>query len=233
MSVTPTKVSTPAGDVLVFDLRNEPIALEAREWDRRKKRNPKAARGIALHQWGVKVGTTIGNRKRYGEEEALARRALGVPAHLSLGVTLQSQTPIVAICHPLDRHVYGSDDGNSSFVTVETMGSFPFEEKTRNRTHTEVTPQLAAAMSVGLQVTLDLLDEWSPRQGPWELVTHRQCCNSRNDHTACPGEAPVMMAMGAIIGGLGPRLQPNPDLVLDPKWGKPWPESWRSHLWIA
>lgn len=214
----------------VFDLRQEDLLLDRGEWNPRKKRDPQAARGICLHQWGCVVGTTAKSRERWGEPEALARRALGVPAHASVGVTQHGGDPIVAICHPLERWVHGSDDANGAFLTLEVMGHFPFVESMRKPHHTLLTPALAVAVETGLQVLLDLLDQWTGRTGPWELITHRQACNSRGDHTLCPGEAPIMMAMSALRGDLGDRIKPNPDLVLDPKWGHDWPAAWRSHV---
>jgi len=214
----------------IFDLRDEHVVLDPREWNRRKKRDPSQARGICLHQWGVTVGTAQKNRARWGEPEALARRAMGVPAHVSVGVTQHGGEPIVAICHPLDRWVNGSDDGNGSFLTLEVMGHFPFVESTRKPHHTLLTPALAVAVAAGLRSLLDLLDAWTGSTGPWELVTHRQMCNSRGDHTQCPGEGPIILAMEAIKNGLSDRLKPNPDLVLVPKWGHDWSPEWRAHL---
>jgi len=65
--------------------------------------------------------------------------------------------------------------------------------------------------------------------GPWALITHRQAVNGRGDHVNCPGEAVVMMALRspAVRDGL---LVPDPDLVIVPKWGQCWPQSWRAHL---
>lgn len=217
--------------VQIIDLRSEAIVLDRRAWNASTRRDPKTQRGICLHQWGTKVGTTSSNRIKYGEPEALARRALKVPAHISVGVTERTNVPIVALAHPLDRYLYGSDAANAHFLTMEVMGLFPYEESTRSTHHSRMTPELQAAVSMGLKVALDMLDDWTGSQGPWELITHRQGCNSKGDHTSCCGEGPLSLALHALDEeGIAGRLVPDPDLTLNAKWSKPWPPSWRQHL---
>jgi hypothetical protein len=211
--------------VQVFDLTHEPVQIADRQWSRHTPRSPQDQRGVCLHQWEAKVGTEARFRLQWGEPEALARRALKVPAHISVGVTERGNVPIVSIAHPLDRYVFHGDAANAHFLGFEVMGLFPFLEEQRTAKHTLVTPQLQAAVTVGLQVAAQLLEEWTKSQGPWELVTHRQGCNSKGDHLQCCGESVVQMAM---------RSQdlyiPNPDEVLSKVVAEPWPPAWRAHL---
>lgn len=214
--------------VQVFDLREEPHRLRSDEW-RRSKRDPAKSRGIVLHQWDTPVGTTALNRRLYGEPGALARRALGCPAHISVGVTQLGGVPVVSLAHPLDRYGFHGDAANAGYIGFEVMGFFPFLEEHRTMHHTKITPALRAAVRVGLKAALDLLDQWTGSQGPWELITHRQGCNSKGDHVRCCGEAVVQMACEALPELEG-RLIAVPGLVLDPQWSQPWPEAWKRHL---
>lgn len=214
--------------VHVFDLQDEPCVLKTRQWSPTVQRDPKDQRGICLHQWDTEVGTELRFRRQYGEPEALARRALRVPAHISVGVTQLSKTPIVSIAHPLTRYLMGSDAANAHYLTMEVMGNFPFEEATRSMHHTEITEVLEAAVEVGLEVAATLLNEWAG-SAPWEVITHRQACNSKGDHRTCCGEAVVAMACKATSNTKA-LFDLNPDRVLVPEWGKAWPASWRSHI---
>lgn len=215
--------------VQVFDLRGEPVALEPREWSPRRRREPARLLGVVLHQWGSKVGTTGANRLRHGEPEALARRAPAAPYHVSCGVT-RSGVPVVALAHPLERYTHASDAGNLSYISVGVMGLFPFEAEQRNPArHSPVTDVLRAAVDRALLEAALMLEAAQPGGGPWHLVTHRQCANGQDDHFACPGEDVVDMAVRSLVV-TGGALVPDPDLVLLPEHGKPWPAAWRRCL---
>lgn len=223
-----------SGEVQVFDLRGEPCELEAREWNPRKVRDPKALRGVALHAWGCEVGTTEKARRVYGEAEALARRGLAVPYGISCGVT-RVGVGVVAISHPLERYTYASDAGNAAYLSIGVMGLFPFTEAQRTAKHSAMTDVLAATISAALVVACDLLAKAAGADGngvvagPWSLVAHRQCINQRGDHAACPGEAVIAAALHSrpVADGL---LVPDPDAILVPGHGKPWPAEWRRNL---
>ena len=214
--------------VQVFDLRSEPVVLDSRAWTPSVQRDPLRADGVCLHQWDAPVGTSLRNRRIFGEPEALARRGLRVPAHIHVGVTQIGKVPVVSLAHPLERYLYGSDAANATHVALEVMGVFPFTEDQRTVHHTRITPELQAAMAVGLELAAELLDAWAPgRTEPWELITHRQTINGKGDHARCCGEAVVKMALEADLPLF---FKPNPDRVFVPAWGRPWPASWRRHL---
>lgn len=217
--------------VQVFDLRGVPHQLARDEWTPHVARQPEDMRGVALHAWGSrKVGTMGSLRARYGEPLALARRGLTVPYALTCGVTAIGGVPIVSIAHPLERYAFASDAGNAGFVSVGVMGLFAFTREDHNPLrHTEMTDALRRAVDVALEEAVRLLDDFSGKPGPWSLITHRQCANGKKDHFACPGEALLASALQshAVSSGL---LVPEPDLVLDPRYGKPWPPEWRRLL---
>ena len=214
-------------EVQIFDFREDPCLLKPGQWFPSVERDPAKARGICAHQWGTKVGTTIQDRKRYGEPLALALRARAVSAHVSVGVTSHG-VPIVALAHPLDRHVFHGDSANGAFVGFEVMGLFPYTELQRSPRHSEVTPELQVAVVAGLQATIEMLDEWAGPH-PWELITHRQGINGRGDHEQCCGEAVLAMCLRSNKA-LQERLIPLPNEALKPPWSKPWPPEWCEHL---
>lgn len=221
----PSIISHEGIEVQVFDLREEPIVLPPRKWNQHIKRDPKDAKGVCLHQWDTKVGTEPRNRQRFGEPLALAKRALKIPAHISLGATEISKTPIVSIAHPLERYCYHGDAANGSYLGIEVMGSFPFTEDRRSVHHTPLSPELQAAIAVGLQVASRLLIDWTSQSGPWELIAHRQACNSVGDHTECCGEGILSLACKVPSDFI-----PDPNKVLDEEWSLPWPQAWSRHI---
>lgn len=219
------------GRVQVFDLRGEPHQLARDEWTPHVKREPEDMRGVALHAWGArKVGTMGSLRARYGEALAFARRGLTVPYTIAAGVTANGGVPVVSIAHPVERYTFASDAGNAGFVSVGVMGLFAFtREEHADVRHTAMTAVLREAIDVALQEVARLLGEFTEQAGPWSLLSHRQCANGPRDHFACPGEALVSAALESSAVGVG-LLVPDPDLVLDPRYGKPWPKEWRRHL---
>lgn len=221
-----------SAEVQIFDLRGEPCELADHRWSKHARRDPAALRGVVLHSWDAEVGTTVENRVRWGEAGALARRGLRAPYGISCGVT-RSGIPVVALCHPLERYTFASDAGNRHYLSIGVMGLFPYEEARRTAKHSAMTEALAAAIDAALQRAVRLMDmallSDGVAGGPWSLVAHRQCINERGDHAACPGEAVVAAALRSrpVADGL---LVADPDLVLVPEFGKPWPEAWRRHL---
>ncbi len=212
--------------VYVVDLRGEACVLLRTQWSPHVKRDPKALKGIVLHQWASKVGTEGRLRLKFGSEaEALGQRCNRVTYGISAGVGERDGVPVVSLAHPPERYTYASDDACSEYISLGVMGLFPFEEETRTDKHTIVTRELMAAVNRGIEEALAQMEG----EGPWALITHRQGINGRHDHVQCPGEAVVRMALlsDAVLDG---RLVPDPDLVLMPKWGRPWPDSWRQHL---
>lgn len=219
------------GRVQVFDLRDVPHQLARDEWTPHVKREPEDMRGVALHAWGArKVGTMGSLRARYGEALAFARRGLTVPYTITAGVTVIGGQPVVSVVHPAERYTFASDVGNASFLSIGVAGLFAFTREAHNDTrHTSMTGALLEAVDVALQEAARMLGEFSGSTGPWALVTHRQCANGQRDHFACPGEALLGAALQAHAVGSG-LLVPEPDLVLDSRYGKPWPPEWRRHL---
>jgi hypothetical protein len=214
-----------------FDLSREPHELDAREWSRTKRRDPAEMVGVVMHQWASPVGTEARLRRKYGgEAAALAHRGLGVPYTLVAGVTQKSGEPVAALCHPIERYTFASDNACGHYVAIGVMGIFPFEESGRTAKHTPVTAALAAAVDECLAWVAELLDpvrvDGAP---PLSLITHRQAINGPRDHAQCPGEAVVAMACASdwIRQGV---FRPMPDAVLVEGVGKPWPASWRAHL---
>lgn len=224
--------------VQVFDLRAERCRLERHEWQPRLRRDPSEFAGVVLHSWGTKVGTTGANRIRLGSEaRALADRALDVPYGISCGVGELTGEPVVAIAHPAERYTNASDAGNRHWIPVGVMGLFAFLAAHHNPArHTAVTDALRAAINAALFYAVSQLAEagLDPESRfiegrPFALITHRQCANGPRDHVACPGEAVVEMALASDVVRSG-LIVPDPDRVLLPEFGKPWPESWRRHL---
>lgn len=217
--------------VLRFDLSREPHELDAREWSRTKRRDPGELVGVVLHQWASPVGTQAHLRRKYGgEAAALAHRGLAVPYTLVAGVTERSGEPIAALCHPIERYTFASDNACGHYVAIGVMGLFPFEEAGRGLKHSPVTAALAAAVDECLAWVAELLDPHRAPDAPlMSLITHRQAINGPRDHVQCPGEAVVAMACASDWVRLG-AYRPMPDLVLVDGVGKPWPPSWRSHL---
>lgn len=215
-------------EVQVFDLRSEPCELAEHRWSRHAHRDPAALRGSVLHAWDAEVGTTVENRNRWGEAGALARRGLRAPYGVSCGVT-RSGIPVVALCHPLERYTFASDAGNRHYLSIGVMGVHPFTEAERTSRHTPMSPALAAAIGAALAAACDLLAKAGAGDGPWPLLTHRQCINGPGDHDHCPGEAVVAAALASapVADGL---LVADPNLVLVPEFGKPWPEAWRRRV---
>ena len=221
----------PRPKVLRFDLSREPHELDAREWSRSKRRDPAEMLGAVLHQWATPVGTTAQSRRKYGgEAAALAHRGLAVPYTLVAGVAPRSGEPIAALCHPIERYTFASDNACGQYVAIGVMGLFPFEESGRTIKHSPVTDALAAAVDECLAWVAELLDAARESTSPpLELITHRQAINGKGDHVQCPGEAVVAMACASDWVRLG-AYRPMPDLVLVDDVGKPWPPSWRAHL---
>lgn len=228
MSNAPTRV---VDGVQVFDLRGEPHQLARDEWTPHVVRQPEDMRGVALHAWGVRKVDTMGSlRARYGEPLALARRGLTVPYTICCGVTAIGGQPVVSVVHPAERYTFASDAGNASFLSIGVAGLFAFTREAHNDTrHTVMTSALSEAVDVALQEAARMLGEFTGSTGPWALVTHRQCANGKKDHFACPGEALLGAALQSSAVGSG-ILVPEPDLVLDERYGKPWPPEWRRHL---
>ncbi len=222
------------GGVQVFDLRAVPHQLARDEWTPHVERQPEDMRGVALHAWGArKVGTMGALRARYGEALAFARRGLAVPYTITAGVTAIGGQPVVSVVHPAERYTFSSDAGNAGFLSVGVAGLFAFTREAHNDTrHTPMTSALAEAVDVALQEAARMLGEFTGSSGPWALVTHRQCANGPKDHFACPGEALLGAALESSAVGAG-LIVPDPDLVLDPRHGKPWPQAWRRHLVAA
>jgi len=226
-----------APEVLVFDLRSEPCELAPRRWSQHLQRDPQAMRGVVLHQWGTEVGTTAENRNRYGEAEALARRALRAPYNVSCGVT-RGGVGVVVLAHPLERYTFASDAANKEYLSVGVMGRFPFEAESFNPAkHSTRSAALVAAIDAAMAQAVMLLSlphvgTGAEAVGPWSLITHRQAVNGKHDHDACAGEAVVAAALRSRPVADG-HLVPDPDLVLVPGCGERWPEAWRRHLQIG
>jgi len=217
--------------VLRFDLSQEPHELDPREWSRFIRRDPAEMVGVVMHQWDTPVGTQAHLRRKYGgEAAALAHRGLAVPYTLVAGVTQRSGEPVAALCHPIERYTFASDNACGHYVAIGVMGRFPFEEVGRTIKHTLATDSLAAAVNECLAWVAELLDPVrGERATPLSLITHRQAVNGPRDHVLCPGEAVVAMACASEWVRLG-AYRPLPDAVLVDGVGKPWPASWRSHL---
>ena len=220
-------MSAAVPEVHVVDRRVDPCRLLRNQWSPHHVRDPAKFKGIAIHQWATKVSTEGRLRIRYGSEaEALGRRGVKVTYGISAGVGEIEGVPVVSLAHPPERYTYASDSACSDYISIGVMGLFPYTEDQRVAgKHTEVTPALIAAVNEAIEQAIAQMQG----DGPWALITHRQGINGRGDHEECPGEAVVAMALmsDAVKDG---RLVPDPDLVLVPKWGKPWPEAWRRHL---
>lgn len=214
--------------VAVFDLRGEPCELAVWRWAPHKRRDPARLRGVVLHSWATEVGTSPEMRRRYGEPEALARRALAAPYFASGGLT-RAGLGVVALAHPVERYTYASDAGNGGWLAVAAMGAFPFVESGRRLLHTPMSDALAEVIAEMLAHAVKHLAEATGHDGPFPLITHRQCINGMGDHAACPGEAVVRAALRsqAVVDG---ALMHDPDLVLVPEWGRAWPAEWRTGI---
>lgn len=222
-----------ADPVQVFDLRAEPVELERHRWSPNARRDPATLLGVLLHQVGDQVGTTAPNRVRYGEPLALARRALRMPYHLAYGAT-RAGVPVVVLAHPVEWYLFHGDAGNAHWISVAALGLFPYNEDRRVPARHGEAPTHGCASPSPLELAAEKALElaWALLPGlgdPHRLITHRQACNEPTDHLACPGELPVALALRALPV-LDGRLLPDPDLVLRPGIGKPWPAAWRRHL---
>lgn len=220
--------------VQVFDLRAEPCELASHRWTAHLRRDPAKIRGVVLHQWGTEVTTTGGNRLRWGEPLALARRALRAPYGVSCGVT-RAGVPVVAVAHPLERYTYASDAGNAHYLAVGVMGRFPyFAADYHPARHTDWSDAMDAALARALEVAVNVIEnatlaDFALPDPPLALITHRQCANEPADHFVCPGEHVVEASLRseAVRAGV---LVPDPDLVILPKYGKTWTAEWRRYL---
>lgn len=214
--------------VVRYDLTSDPVRLKANRWTRHRVRSREDMRGVVSHSWQANVGTTATERLRYGESLALARRASEAPYNISAGVTRHGQ-PIAVFAHPIERYTYASDAACRDFISIGVMGLYPFEERTRDAgRHSALSDAMFAAVDEAMRWAVELL----PADGPHVLITHRQAINGRGDHIQCSGEGVVKMflASRAVVCG---RIIADPDLVLVPEFGRPWPASWRSHVQVT
>lgn len=232
--VCPPRGGTYA-DVLHFDLSGEPVQLTRRQWNPNRTRDPAILKGGVLHEWDTPVGTRAVHRARYGEAEALARRALEAPYTISCGVTQHSGEPVVVLAHPPERYTHASDSACGEWLAIGVMGRFAFDDMDADarggQDFTVETQALVLAVGAAIDLACRILGGPDERydDAPLRLITHRQSVNGRGDHRECPGEGVVRMAMRseAVRRGL---IVPDPDLVLVEEWGRPWPDHWRSHL---
>lgn len=211
--------------VRVIDLRGQAHALSRREWAPGFTRSADEQRGVCMHSWGTKVGTTATNRRRFGSEvEALAQRCLAVPYHISVGVTSRDE-PFVVLAHPVERYTMHGDAANRHYVGIGVMGRLPAYEYSRTATHTVVTDALRAAADAALHIAA--VEYLGGREG-LDFIAHRNACNQSSDHFACCTEAVVAMVCGssAVADGL---FIPRPDLKLHPI-ARTWKPDWRRHI---
>lgn len=210
----------------VIDLRDEPNILAPGKWTALVSRDPATMRGVVCHQWASPVGTTSAQRQAHGGQRmALAHRAREAGYGISAGVDERGQ-PLVVLAHPVERYTYTSDAGCRDFVSVSVYGLFAYDDRKRSPTrHTAITDALAEAVDIALREASAQIGS----DGPHLLITHRQCANGPRDHFACPGESVAKMVAqsSAVADGL---LVIDPDIVLDAKYSKPWPEHWRRHI---
>lgn len=210
----------------VVDLRSEPNILAPGKWTPLVTREPATMRGVVIHSWASPVGTTGAQRQAHGGQRmALAHRARGAGYGISAGVDARGE-PLVVLAHPVERYTYTSDAGCRDFVSIGVFGLFAYDDRKRSATrHTSITEALREAVDIALREAAAQIEN----DGPHLLITHRQCCNGRRDHFACPGESVTMMVAqsGAVVDGL---LVIDPDLVLDHEYSRPWPEHWRRHI---
>ena len=211
--------------VQVFDLRGEPCELGPGQWAPLVTRNAEDQRGGCMHSWGVAVGTTIANRRRWGSEAAaLARRALAAPYHISWGVT-RGGVPIVALAHPVERYTFHGDHANRDFVGIGAMVYAPSYEASRTMAHTVITDAHRAAMDMALQ--LAAVEYLGGREG-LDLIAHRNACNQPKDHYGCCTEAVIALACesSAVQSGV---FIPRPDVRLHDL-SRVWKPAWRRHI---
>jgi pimeloyl-ACP methyl ester carboxylesterase len=211
--------------VQVFDFRSEPVQLKRGQWAEGIARDPESQRGVVMHSWGTKVGTTIANRRKYGSEaEALARRALAATYLISAGVT-STGIPVVVLAHPVERYTFASDAANRDWTPIGVMGLFPAYERNRTLMHSVVTDALRAAVDTALFIAA--AECLGGREG-LDLIAHRQACNQSSDHFACCTEAVARMVCEseAVAQGL---FIPRPDITLH-ELSRPWKPDWRRHI---
>lgn len=210
----------------VIDLRSEPNILAPGKWTALERRDPATMRGVVVHSWASPVGTTAAQRQAHGSQRmALAHRAREAGYGISAGVDARGE-PLVVLAHPVERYTYTSDAGCRDFVSIGVFGLFAYDDRKRSPTrHTAVSDALAEAVDIAMREAVAQIEN----DGPHLLITHRQCCNGRRDHFACPGDgvAKMVAQSSAVADGL---LVIDPDLMLDPKHSKPWPEHWRQHI---
>ena len=211
--------------VRVFDLRAEPCELARGQWAPSVERIAEDQRGVCMHSWGTSVGTTIANRRRYGSEaEALARRALSVPYHISWGVT-RGGVPIVALAHPVERYTFHGDHANKAFVGIGAMVYAPAYERGKTTAHTLITDAHRAAMDMALE--LAAVEYLGGREG-LDLIAHRNACNHPSDHYGCCTEAVIALACGSSAVASGVFI-PRPDVRLHDL-SRAWRPEWRRHI---
>ena len=211
--------------VQVFDLRGEPCGLGPGQWAPLVTRSAEDQRGGCMHSWGVKVGTTSANRRRFGgEAAALARRALAAPYHISWGVT-RAGVPVVALAHPVERYTFHGDHANREFIGIGAMVYAPSYEASRTTAHTAITDAHRAAMDMALQ--LAAVEYLGGREG-LDLIAHRNACNQPKDHYGCCTEAVVAIACesSAVQSGV---FIPRPDVRLHDL-SRAWKPAWRRHI---
>lgn len=214
--------------VQVFDLREEKPRLPPLQWSKHTPRTPADAKGLCLHQAGVKPRVDHTERSRKGDAASTALTALAFPYHVAVGVTA-SKAPIVVLAHPLVRYLFGGDASNGSYLQFAVLGKFPLSEP-KNQHKSKISLELKAAMLVGLQESVRLLGEWSGSAGPWEMLAHRQACTS-TAHQGCPGEVIMGLAVGCLEEHpLADLLFPSPETALSSPHSLPWPDEWMQYL---
>ena len=218
----------------VIDLRGEAVVLAPKKWTALVRRDPSTMRGVVMHSWGTSVGTTSAVRRKYGSQRlALAHRAREAGYTISAGVDAAGD-PLVVLVHPVERYTYTSDAGCRDFVSIGVFGAFAYDERKRSPVaHANSSPALTEAIDIALREAAATISAPVGPDRPRLLITHRQCCNGRRDHFACPGELVVAMALSTSAMRDDALFVADPDIVLDAKFSRAWPEHWRRHQPVA
>lgn len=181
------------------------------------KRDPKTVTGIVVHQTGTDFIVSSRQVKNAGGDrhEALHRRALGVPVHVTVfhgkaaGVDCNHAVHAV----PLDWYAYHADELNSRSLGIEIEGSYP---------GIMTIPKMSDAFVQAARDGIRYLVTEGRRMGmPIKYVwAHRQSSKDRGNDPGSEIWRKVVLEYAVPVLGL--ELQP--DLVVGD--GKPIPATW-------
>lgn len=180
-------ICLPSG-ARVYDLRGDRDPTAGKVTMRRGAPVERVATGVMLHQTAVEYGVSAAQLRAAGGDRALAlaRRALGIGAHVTLFRSREDHPPLVVLGAPLAWLVWHGNRANDATIGLEVEGRYEGVEGRAGTlwsppgsrvTPTAPTPQDVAGWRDGLRYVVELARaEGHPTE--W-LVSHRQSSATR------------------------------------------------------